>query len=320
MADEWKCKKCGGINPGKRSLCLGCNSSKVNEEGNDPNKSNRPISEPNIRKLIANSDLNGLLDGLYYKSENNEAKYNTMRSELTKALVAIGKPAVNPMIERLIEDDINIRCCIIDALGEIKDKRAVEPLIEFLHDKTWYVRSSAATALGKIKDQRAIEYLISQLSDEDQKVRPSVVNALGNIGDKKTVELLIGLLRDRDKWVRYAVIEALGKLGDMRAVEPLIALQNDENILIRNEVEKALAELIPVNTTTGKNKNELVLNCSSESDARKLVSDNNYLMGVLMQSGQNKFLEDLLKKGFTYNVFQDKGKEEFRVVIKLKKQ
>jgi RNA polymerase subunit RPABC4/transcription elongation factor Spt4 len=28
MANDWKCKKCGGTNPGKRETCLGCNTSR----------------------------------------------------------------------------------------------------------------------------------------------------------------------------------------------------------------------------------------------------------------------------------------------------
>jgi len=29
MADNWKCSKCGGINPGKREACIGCNNPKL---------------------------------------------------------------------------------------------------------------------------------------------------------------------------------------------------------------------------------------------------------------------------------------------------
>jgi hypothetical protein len=43
MANDWKCKKCGGTNPGKRETCLGCNISKKDSETWSPANSAPPV-------------------------------------------------------------------------------------------------------------------------------------------------------------------------------------------------------------------------------------------------------------------------------------
>jgi hypothetical protein len=47
---EWTCAKCGGINPGEKSICLGCNtprndaaSSNIPAESNNKNQAQSPI-------------------------------------------------------------------------------------------------------------------------------------------------------------------------------------------------------------------------------------------------------------------------------------
>lgn len=88
-----------------------------------------------------------------------------VRRALVLALVAMGKPAVNPLIEAVKttsdEDDLfKTRSCI-QALGRIGDKRAVPVLIERLD--TWEGQW-AVEALIRIGDERAIRSLLSYLN------------------------------------------------------------------------------------------------------------------------------------------------------------
>ncbi|HAH20008.1 MAG TPA: hypothetical protein DCL49_03795, partial [Candidatus Omnitrophica bacterium] len=76
-----------------------------------------------------------------------------------KKLVAIGTPAVEPLIRALGNRTYRIRCGAARALGEIGDARAVEPLIKILGDGERY-SAYAAEALGKIGDARAVNPLI----------------------------------------------------------------------------------------------------------------------------------------------------------------
>jgi hypothetical protein len=74
----------------------------------------------------------------------------TVSRSAAKALVKIGKPAVKPLIETLKDKDNPVRRAVIEALGEIGDKKAIKPLIEALKDNDRYVRRSAAKVLKKV--------------------------------------------------------------------------------------------------------------------------------------------------------------------------
>ena len=97
---------------------------------------------PNVEKMKARRNVNGLIKALGYKK------------------------------------DWEVRWDAARALGEIKDPRAVEPLSAALKDENEYVRKAAAYALGEIKDPRAVEPLIAALKDEELHVRWAAAEAL----------------------------------------------------------------------------------------------------------------------------------------------
>ncbi len=105
-----------------------------------------------------------------------------MTKAAAEALGEIGKPAVEPLIRILSDNDERVRRSAADALGEIGDVRAVEPLIKVLGDDSWRVRWPAVEALGKIGDERAVEPLIKLLEDEDDDVRNAAEEALEKLG------------------------------------------------------------------------------------------------------------------------------------------
>lgn len=78
--------------------------------------------KPNIKKLEANRDINGLIEALKHK-------------------------------------DTGVRRNAVGALGRLGDTTAVEPLLEVLNDEDFYVRGDAAKALGEIGDERAVKPL-----------------------------------------------------------------------------------------------------------------------------------------------------------------
>jgi len=186
---------------------------------------------PDIEELKSNQDVEGLIKALGYKSEDYLIPNNA-----AFALVEIGEPAVEPLIDALKNENIDIRQRAAFALGNIGDKRAVEPLIEALNDEL--VRSNAATALGKIGDARAVEPLIEAFKDEYEKVQQKVsgaidvTGAIAEIGEP-AVEPLIATLKNENSQVRNIAVDTLIKIGDTSAIEPLIEVlnkYNDKNI------------------------------------------------------------------------------------------
>jgi hypothetical protein len=103
------------------------------------------------------------------------------RESALEKLADIGKPAVEPLITALRNQDVSIRSGAARALGAIKDDRALEPLMVALKDENASVRMWAAEALGQIKDNRAVEPLTTALKDEDSHVRIAAEGALEKI-------------------------------------------------------------------------------------------------------------------------------------------
>ena len=87
------------------------------------------IFKPNIEKMKANGDVEGLIKALKHRDE-------------------------------AVQEDAAV------ALGRIGDVRAVDPLIRALKDELSDVRERAAYALGKIGDARAVDPLIRALKGE----------------------------------------------------------------------------------------------------------------------------------------------------------
>jgi HEAT repeat protein len=79
--------------------------------------------------------------------------------EASKALVQIGKPAVEPLIRALKSPHTRIRRKAAWTLGIIKSEKAVVALVEALKNKEWIVRDEAAVALSRINSQKAVELL-----------------------------------------------------------------------------------------------------------------------------------------------------------------
>ena len=71
-----------------------------------------------------------------------------------------------------------IRANVSWALGELRVEEAVEPLIERLKDEEPTVRENSSVALEKLEDVRAIEPLLTLLNDPNEDVNKCACNAL----------------------------------------------------------------------------------------------------------------------------------------------
>ena len=109
-----------------------------------------------------------------------------VREAAAKSLREVGKPAVDPLVESLRDENYDVCFRSIVLLGEIGDGRAVEPLVGVLRNfELWALRFEAARSLGLIKDPRAIGPLTEALSDKDEYVREGAEGALKEITGKE---------------------------------------------------------------------------------------------------------------------------------------
>ena len=157
---------------------------------------------PNVQKLAAKRDVEGLIKALGYEKDSD------VRREAVEALGLIGDArAVEPLIARLGDEDSSVRYRAVEALGLIGDARAVEPLIAKLGDESSVVRRGSAEALEKCgwkptADGDGAAYWIA-LDRFDECLRLGAV----------AMEALIARLGEGDLGVRRSVAEALAKCG-----------------------------------------------------------------------------------------------------------
>ena len=162
----------------------------------------------------------------------------------TQALIAIGKPAVEPLIEALTDKQPQARKNAAWALAEIRDERAADPLVKALGDEAWQVRAFAAIGLGELRSQRVVEPLVAAFqSEKNAQVRWYTAASLGRFRDPRVVEPLIAALKDGQPRVRAYAAASLGQVQNRRAVEPLIAALSDESAQVRMYAAASLGQM-----------------------------------------------------------------------------
>ena len=169
--------------------------------------------------------------------------FNDPNNYAADALVKIGEPAVEPLIQALTDPNAVVRSYVAFSLGQIGDQRAVQGLIKALNDQNDVVRSEAAHALGRIGDPSAIEPLSRALEDTHRDVRSAAAVALGLKGDSRVLEPLCQLLQDPSPLRRGAAAEALGNIRVRRAVEALIQALSDPYMDVRAKAVVSLGQI-----------------------------------------------------------------------------
>ena len=237
------------------------------------------LFKPNIEKMKAKGDVEGLIKALKHKDvrvrggaafalerlgwkpgdDIEKARYLIAKREWDD-LAGLGGPAVESLIQALKDEDRDVQTGAAEALRKIGEP-AVEPLIKALKDENSDVRGVAAECLGEIGDARAVEPFIQALKDEasvfvvkeDGALVPSGGSAKGlSLIGEPAVEPLIQALNDKNPSLRAMAAAVLGVIGDARAVEPLIQALKDEdeyvlwnaNMALRSIGEPAMEPLI----------------------------------------------------------------------------
>ncbi len=164
---------------------------------------------------------------------------------------------IQALCELLEQGDEVDRCYSAKALSSFGDQSAIDALIPRLKDEDIDVCVDAAVALGSIGDTRAAPALIESLENEPNGEICSVVaEALGKIGDSSSLAALrkIALERpeemewedDWDMWwdVQLEAVKGLGIMGDEQAIETLTQiLDSEEHQDIENQILTAMVSI-----------------------------------------------------------------------------
>ena len=77
-------------------------------------------------------------------------KYENVRAEAAAALAAMGKPALEPLLQFLKFSDRAARLEVVTALGELQDTGAIQPLLQLLENADEDERKAIANAFDAI--------------------------------------------------------------------------------------------------------------------------------------------------------------------------
>ncbi len=107
----------------------------------------------------------------------------------------------------------DMQLSVLRALGRLgtKTKVSASPLIEKLKDNDPDIRRGAIEALTKTKSQEGLQALMRLLASEPDKY--AVIWALGEIGDPAAIPTLDQFLASADEYERYNAQKALAKIG-----------------------------------------------------------------------------------------------------------
>jgi HEAT repeat protein len=157
------------------------------------------------------------------------------------ALVKIGEPAVEPLLEALKDTENQVRWMAVWILGNIQSVQAVNELVNTLTDPEWMVREEAALALARINSQESVLPLIELLEDEKHFVREAASWTLGEMKAGQAVKPLIQALADRKS--SWMAATALGEIQSREAIEPLIAALESDDLSLRRASVWALEKM-----------------------------------------------------------------------------
>ncbi|MEK7300743.1 MAG: HEAT repeat domain-containing protein, partial [Nitrospirota bacterium] len=186
-----------------------------------------------------------------------------VRETAGTALICIGQPSVNPLVEALKDKDFVVRCHAARALGGmttdyqigrtwVRDANVVDALIATLKDPDRAVREDATIALGMIGDSRAIDALLEAMKDGvvkrhaiaslgmigDPRALPAVLDALKGKGIKQEGTPTPGCIVSEDAFIKEAAATALGQFRDPSVIPDLIMLLKDG--VLREKAAQAL--------------------------------------------------------------------------------
>jgi HEAT repeat protein len=136
---------------------------------------------------------------------------------LARALVAIGAPAVEPLIDTLAGGDMGVRSSrVLEALGGLRDRRATPAVLAFLQaEERPELRADAIRALGSLGDPAAVPPLIDIAAApyENIAILEPAIDSLGQLQDARATPALASLLATDDDHLCLKAATALESIG-----------------------------------------------------------------------------------------------------------
>lgn len=176
-------------------------------------------------------DVGEIIQGVKYRT--------SYYGDIIDRLVTIGKPAVEPLIIALDDENYDVKAAAVQALGKIGDVRALEPLVASLRKSKGFVNEGTAIALGHLKDGRAVVPLVAAAKSGNVGWG-NVCQALVEIGAPAVESLMAVCKEDSNARTRREAIHALGWIKDDRAIDLMIVALHDVDAGVQFNAADAL--------------------------------------------------------------------------------
>jgi HEAT repeat protein len=202
----------------------------------DPNRGVAEASENSLLSIRGVQAIKKVIPLLSSEQPN-------LRNFAFEILSEIGGDSLDDITELLKNNDKDIRKFATDILGELAEPLAVQPLIDSLDDEDINVAAAAAEGLGKIRDKRAIPELIKRL-ESDVWMQCSVIKSLSMFDDPQASEKVYNIFPKLKGISLFSAISALGEVGGESAIPALINLLSEENKAFKSSIIGSLEKII----------------------------------------------------------------------------
>jgi beta-lactamase regulating signal transducer with metallopeptidase domain len=157
---------------------------------------------------------------------------------------------VRAVIERMRDEDSDVRRAAADALGRLQDLRAIDALVAALEDEDEDVRSAALNALGNFERGVPPAPIRRLLDSPDPEVRAQAVGILGDMKDRASIPTVTRLVLDTEEEVRQRALHALEEMDAPIAEELVGGVLDDRSADLRQTAasiagERRMVTLVP---------------------------------------------------------------------------
>lgn len=167
-----------------------------------------------------------------------------VRRVAAEALGRLKHPsAIAPLVRALEDEDPDVRHAALDALGNFERGVPPAPIRRLLAATDANVRANAARLLGEMKDRGSIPAITALLADADEDVRHDALHALEEM-DAPVEDATIGrVLEDPSPEVRQTAAHFAGERRMVSLVPTLIRMMDDASGEVRETAAEALTEM-----------------------------------------------------------------------------
>ena len=168
-------------------------------------------------------------------------KNTSLRMDVLDILRKTGNYGIDAVIHLLYHPNEDIRVYGCEVLGSLKHMSSLPHLIEKVYEENENVKNAAVMALGEFDDPRAVDVLLDVLQQEEW-VAFSAIYSLARIGNRRAVPALMDVFMHRGEELSLAACEALVGFRDDGIVDEIVDFVNNlekekKNIFIRIIIE-----------------------------------------------------------------------------------